>query len=363
MRVRCWTRSIAASAVRPLSIASLMRRFQPVVSEHAVGLDDLLVFAADAEFGLAGEMVDLLAHAVEGEVEALALGLDILGHGVFDGDAGLVVDGVADGEALDQGQAFQLLRAALAFAEAERIVLVDEIGVGDQFGEHHGDGLQRLDLDLFVAARLHVLDAEHADRLLPADDRDAGEGVELVLAGFRAIGEVRVSGGFGEVERLDLAGDGADQTLADGHAGDVDGFLGEAAGGEQLQHAFAKEVDRADLGIEALADDIDHGVELVLGGCARGHDFVQPGQDQARRGDGGRDGAEGTGVHGAGHATAGSGRLVRHAPERCRPGSGGTHPRAFSGGAKSSGANSRVDMPMPVRPRSAVRTGAGLRDQ
>ena len=28
-RVRCWTRSIAASAVRPLSIASLIRRDQP----------------------------------------------------------------------------------------------------------------------------------------------------------------------------------------------------------------------------------------------------------------------------------------------------------------------------------------------
>ncbi len=29
IRVRCWTRSIAASAVRPLSIASLIRRLQP----------------------------------------------------------------------------------------------------------------------------------------------------------------------------------------------------------------------------------------------------------------------------------------------------------------------------------------------
>jgi hypothetical protein len=29
IRVRCWTRSIAASAVSPLSIASMIRRLQP----------------------------------------------------------------------------------------------------------------------------------------------------------------------------------------------------------------------------------------------------------------------------------------------------------------------------------------------
>ena len=32
--------------------------------------------------------------------------------------------------------------------------LVDQPGGGDQLGEHHRDGLQRLDLDIVVAARL-----------------------------------------------------------------------------------------------------------------------------------------------------------------------------------------------------------------
>ena len=38
-----------------------------VVGEHLVGLEHLLVLAADAELGLAGHRVDLLAHLVEGD--------------------------------------------------------------------------------------------------------------------------------------------------------------------------------------------------------------------------------------------------------------------------------------------------------
>ncbi len=48
------------------------------------------MLAAGAEFGLAGHLVDLLAHLVEGEIDPLALRLGILGHRVLDGDAGLV---------------------------------------------------------------------------------------------------------------------------------------------------------------------------------------------------------------------------------------------------------------------------------
>ena len=48
------------------------------------------MLAADAELGLAGHRVDLLAHLVEGEVDPLALGLGVLGDDLLDGDARLV---------------------------------------------------------------------------------------------------------------------------------------------------------------------------------------------------------------------------------------------------------------------------------
>jgi hypothetical protein len=41
--------------------------------------------------------VDLLAHLAEGGKDAVALGLDVLGDGMFDEDARLVEDGIARG--------------------------------------------------------------------------------------------------------------------------------------------------------------------------------------------------------------------------------------------------------------------------
>src|SRR6185369_17638939 len=77
------------------------------------------------------------------------------------------------------------------------------------------------------------------------------------------------------------------QPLADGHAGDVHGLLRQSAGGEQLEHALAQQVDRADLAIERLADHLDHGVELCLRVHARRHHLVKAGKDHAGGGNGG----------------------------------------------------------------------------
>ena len=94
---------------------------------------------------------------------------------------------------VDQRQPGDALRRRLR-ALGRHALAIDQPGVGDQFGQHHRHGLQRLDLDIFVAARLGMLDREHADRAFAADDRHAGEAVELLLAGFGAIGEVGMAG-------------------------------------------------------------------------------------------------------------------------------------------------------------------------
>ena len=71
-------------------------------------------------------------------------------------------------------------------------------------------------------------------------------------------------GRFGQVERLDVVGDRADKALANGHPGDVNGFLRQAARGKKFEHAFAQQVDRAHLAVEALADNFNHRVQLGL---------------------------------------------------------------------------------------------------
>src|SRR3546814_6084476 len=99
-----------------------------------------------------------------------------------------------------------------------------------------------------------VLDTEHADGALAADDRHPRETVEQFLARFGAIGKIGVRGGFVEVERLDLIGDHADQPFAEAETGDVHRLLLQPARRIKFERAVAQQIDRADLAIEAFAD-------------------------------------------------------------------------------------------------------------
>ena len=152
---------------------------------------------------------------------------------------------------------------------------------GDHFRQDHGDGLQRLDLDLFVAAGVGVLDRKYADRAFEPDNRNSGEAVEPFLSGFRAIGESRVLGGLGEVEDPPFGGDGADQALAHPQLGHVNSLFAEAVGGEQLELVVAQQIDRADLALHLVGDQIDDPVQFGLGRSARRHHVVETGQDLA----------------------------------------------------------------------------------
>jgi len=156
-----------------------------------------------------------------------------------------------------------------------RAAFVDETRARDQFGQHHRDGLQRLDLDIVELALLAMLHSEYAHRPLAPHDRHTGEAVEQFFARFRFIGEVRMAGRLVQIESLDILGDGADQTFPERQLRDVDGFLLQSAGGEQFEHAVPQQVDRTDLGTKRLADDLDDLIELGLGGRPRRHHVVQ----------------------------------------------------------------------------------------
>ena len=171
------------------------------------------MLAGGAELGLAGHRLDLLAHPAEGGIDARPLGLGVFGDGMLDDYARLVEDRHPARHPGDQFQAGEAHRSAVA-PHAAALRPVGQPGAGDQLRQDHRDCLQRLDLDLVVAARLAVLDGEHTDRAFAADDRHAGEAVEMFLPGFRAVGEGGVAGGLGEVEHPALVGDRPDQALA-----------------------------------------------------------------------------------------------------------------------------------------------------
>ena len=187
-----------------------------VIGEHPVGLEDLLMLAGRAELRVARHIVDLLAHLAEGRIDPVALGLDVLGDRMLDHDARLVEHGLALGHAGDQLEPGEPQRTGAPQASAA--CAVDQPRAGDHFGQDHGHGLQRLDLDVLVAPRLGMLDGEHADRAFEAHDRNAGEAVETLFARFRLVKEGRVLGRLGEVEDAPFGGDGADQALAHAQA-------------------------------------------------------------------------------------------------------------------------------------------------
>ena len=64
-----------------------------------------------------------------------------------------------------------------------------ELARGDHLGQHHRDGLERLDLLLGIDALGPVLHHQHAERLAAAQDRHAEEGVVDLLARLGLVGE------------------------------------------------------------------------------------------------------------------------------------------------------------------------------
>ena len=129
-----------------------------------------------------------------------------------DDHARLVQHHMAERDALGQRSAVDMQRAArrgLGAGLGER----REFARGDHLGQHHGDGLQRLDLLLGVGAARAVLHDQHAERVAGAQDRHAEEGVVDLFAGLRPVGEGRMRLRVRQVERVGLARDQADQAL------------------------------------------------------------------------------------------------------------------------------------------------------
>ncbi len=202
------------------------------------------------------------------------LELDILGDQAGDHDARLVQHDMAERHALGDGLAGEP-RIGVA-AGLGRDLLGDESARGDHLGDHHRRGLQRLDLLVAILAHGAVLHREHADRVAAAQDRHADEGVIDLLARLRPVGEGRVMLGVGELLRLGLLGDQADQTLARLQMGVVDGARVQALGGHQLERAVAPpQIERAHLGHDVGGDQHHHLVEASLRALVLRHHLAE----------------------------------------------------------------------------------------
>ena len=92
-----------------------------------------------------------------------------------------------------------------------------------------------------------MLHGEHADGAFGPDDGDTGKAVEPFFARFGDIAEIGMPRCLVEVQRLDIFGNGPDQTFAQAQTGDMDRRLVQTAGREQFQRTVAQQIDRAHL--------------------------------------------------------------------------------------------------------------------
>ena len=142
--------------------------------------------------------------------------------------------------------------------------------------QHHGGGLQRLDVVVGVFARRLVLDREHAQHVAAAQDRHGEEGVVDLLARFRPIGESRVVLRLRLIDRHSELGAAPDQTFAPLHECVVHRRRIEPLGCEQLEAAvLAPQIDGAHLGHHQAGDLAHDLVEPALAVAGLGHDLAQ----------------------------------------------------------------------------------------
>ncbi len=252
------------------------------MGQHLIGLEHV-VGRAENPLVAVEHGVDLVAQVEDGGGELGLLRGRIVRQQLADRHRRLVQHRHAVGQAVGELGALHPLGAVRGDLDVLERLLAELTAGGDHFREHHGDDLEVLDLFLAIDAAGAVLDHQHADSAAAAQQGDAQEGVERIFAGLRTVGEGRVAGGVGEVQRPADAHDLADQALARLQARDVDGAGVETFGGEQFQLArTAAQIDRADLGDHRIGDGAHDHVELGLSRTGPGHGFANLLEQTAR---------------------------------------------------------------------------------
>ena len=109
--------------------------------------------------------------------------------------------------------------------------------------------------------------------------------MKRLFSGFGAVGEVRMVLGIGETERAGMGGNVAHQPLTEAKPGGVNRLAAEPVGREQFKDfAGAAQINRTHLGHQVGGNRARHLVEAGLSRAARGHDFAQAPQQNARAG-------------------------------------------------------------------------------
>ena len=104
---------------------------------------------------------------------AVALGFGVLGDGMFNGNARIVIDGEAPGHPVHQLEPSESRRIAVDQLAAAGMGTVNQPSIGNEFGKHHRHGLEWELLDGFLypghsALRMHAVPEKTGRALMAA---------------------------------------------------------------------------------------------------------------------------------------------------------------------------------------------------
>jgi hypothetical protein len=235
-----------------------------VVGEHPVGVEDVAMLALGGEVVGGKHLVDFLAKTREGRVQPRPLVDGVVGDRLADHDLRLVEQDAPLRDALLPDDAAHEEGPLVLFGDLHRPG-ADEGAEFGHLGDDHRHDLEGVDLVLGVVARDAVLDDEHAEHLAEALDRHAEEGRVDLLAGLGHEAEARGLRRVAGRERCRRLRDPADEALAEAQPGKMDGLGLEPLGRAEFEYVLvAAEIDRADLGHEAVGDQPDDPVQPLL---------------------------------------------------------------------------------------------------
>ncbi len=161
---------------------------------------------------------------------------------------------------------------------------VDELPARGEFGDDHCDGLKHFDLVVCITPQRLVLDDEHAENPVAAQNGHSHQRAKGLLPRLRSISEIRMRLGVGQGERPCGRRDRPNETFANAQPRAVNRFRAQPLGGKQFEDlARPHDIDRADFGHHLHGDDLNNPVEAVLGASRSCHDVAESAHEAANR--------------------------------------------------------------------------------
>ena len=177
-----------------------------IIGKHAECFKHFPMLTGMGDVAMIDQKIDRGSQTVNRLVQTLFFKIGIIGNQVRDHDARFVHHGMAEANAVREGFSRQRHPATKGDIETGPCEGL-QFTRGDHLRQHHGGGLQRLDLFFGIEPVRAVLDNHDAERVTGPQDRNAEEGLIDFFARLGLVREGRMGLGVWQVQGFGLLGD------------------------------------------------------------------------------------------------------------------------------------------------------------